>query len=155
MCPYAQTTHSDVSLHPFRVPYQILFNTMLAPLLQPGLVLFPGFTAQGSETFFVKCESGFLHNSQYQISFASPIGGADTPFMRMSEEEKKIMVFRSPNGQETIRIVKLVHHWSGKSPEYHDYAPDGRKIWHLTLKEGLLRTKYSRYVLCIPIHTVC
>lgn len=63
--------------------------------------------------------------------------------MRIDEEEKRTVVFRMPNGQEAMRIVKQVHKWSGKSPEYHGYTPDGRELWHLSLKSGLLRTKYG------------
>lgn len=117
---------------------------MLSPLPQPGLVLFSGFTAQRPETFFIKSESGSSIKAQYQVFFASPIGSVGTPFMRLGEEEKNTTVFRQPNGQEAMRIVKQKHHWSGKSPEYHGYTPDGRKIWHLTLKEGLLKTDYGK-----------
>ncbi|KAF2631101.1 hypothetical protein BU25DRAFT_333315 [Macroventuria anomochaeta] len=115
---------------------------MLAALPQPGLVLFPGFTAQRPETFFVKCDSGSSTMAHYQVSFASPTGGPGAPLMRINEEEKKTIIFRLLNGQEAMRIVKQVHNWSGKSPEYHGYAPDGRKLWHLSLKSGLLKTKY-------------
>ncbi|KAJ8118360.1 hypothetical protein OPT61_g626 [Boeremia exigua] len=116
---------------------------MLAPLSQPGLVLFPGYTAQRSEVFFVKAESGSSTKERYQVSFASQTGGPGAPLMRIEEEEKRTLVFRMPNGQEAMRIVKQVHKWTGKSPEYHGYAPDGSKLWHLTLKSGLLKTKYD------------
>ncbi|KAJ4990333.1 hypothetical protein SVAN01_04215 [Stagonosporopsis vannaccii] len=116
---------------------------MLPPLPQPGLVLFPGYTAQRPETFLMKADSGSSTQSHYQVSFASPAGSPGAPLMRIDEEEKRTIVFRLPNGQEAMRVVKQVHNWSGKSPEYHGYTPGGRKIWHLSLKSGLLQTNYD------------
>ncbi|KAH6614093.1 hypothetical protein C7974DRAFT_404495 [Boeremia exigua] len=91
----------------------------------------------------MKADSGSSTKAHFQVSFASPTGSPGAVLMRIDEEEKKTIVFRMPNGQEAMRITKQVHLWSGKSPEYHGYAPDGRKLWHLSLKSGLLKTTYD------------
>lgn len=129
--------------YPSNLSYKQLSSTMLAPLPPPGLVLFPGYTAQRPETFLMKAESGSSTLSHYQVSFTSSAGSPGAPLMRIDEEEKRTIIFRMPNGQEAMRIVKQVHKWSGKSPEYHGYTPDGTKLWHLSLKSGLLQTKYG------------
>ncbi|KAF1928028.1 uncharacterized protein M421DRAFT_63914 [Didymella exigua CBS 183.55] len=88
---------------------------MLAALPQPGLALFPGFTTQRPEIFFVKADSSSSTKARYQISVASPAGAPGAPLMPIDEEEKETIIFRLPNGQEAMRIAKQPHRWSGKS----------------------------------------
>ncbi|KAF2265017.1 hypothetical protein CC78DRAFT_567816 [Lojkania enalia] len=111
---------------------------VLAPVPQPGLMLFPSFIAQRLETFFFKEMKSTSKGKQCLISFQSAHGPA---FLQVNEENRKTMVFRMMNGKEVMTIVKQEHHWSGKRPEYHAYSPEGTRIWHLILK-GSFKTEY-------------
>jgi hypothetical protein len=115
---------------------------VLSALPQPGLPLFPGFIAQKAETFFVKADRTSTGRAHYAVTSTSTDGAPNTPFMRIDEEHKDTMVFRLVDGREVMRVEKQVHKWSGKSTEYHGCTPDGNKLWHVALHQGLMKTEY-------------
>ncbi|ORY18964.1 hypothetical protein BCR34DRAFT_595796 [Clohesyomyces aquaticus] len=109
----------------------------LNPIPPPGLVLFPGFTAQKQEAFFTKQTlSGKL-----DIWIGSP-DGLRSEFLRMAKEKRKNFVFRNAsNGAEVMRIVKETHFVH--SNVYHVLAPDGTEKWSLKLNRKWSGTEYE------------
>ncbi|EAT87007.1 hypothetical protein SNOG_05943 [Parastagonospora nodorum SN15] len=111
----------------------------LHPLPQPGLSIYPGFTATKPETFLAKCRNAWSDRASYLISYSSPNGKPLNPFMEIVEEKKNNISFKAMNGQEVMRIIKQEHTWSGA--EYHGMRGEGNEVWHLQLK-GSWSTEY-------------
>ena len=68
------------------------------------------------------------------------------PYLEAREEQRREMVFRTPQGEEVLRVVKQIHKWSGRGEEYHGMRPDGSEAWHVKLHRGLTGTDYGTFV---------
>lgn len=126
----------------------------LQPLPQPGLCVYPGFTATKPETFVAKCRNAWSDRASYLISYSSPVGKPLNPFIEIVEEKRNNISFKTMNGQEVMRIIKQEHTWSG--PEYHGMRGEGNEVWHLQLK-GSWSTEYRTpcaeyFVSCVLIY---
>ncbi|KAH7359818.1 hypothetical protein BKA66DRAFT_472113 [Pyrenochaeta sp. MPI-SDFR-AT-0127] len=115
----------------------------LAPLPQPGLPVFPGFTATKPETFLIKGRDIMYNKALALISFSTPTGEAGSPFLEIKEDKRKEISFRTMDGTEVMRIVKETHPWSGRGTEYHGMRGDGNEVWYLKLHTGLRGTDYN------------
>jgi hypothetical protein len=117
----------------------------LAPLPQPGFTIFPGFTATKPETFVAKDLDGFGSLASCSVSFCSPAGEPGAPFLKIKEDHKNLISFRTIEGQEVMCILKKASAWHFKSNEYTGMKPDGTEVWHLKLKKGWTRSDYGEF----------
>jgi hypothetical protein len=117
----------------------------LAPLPQPGFSLHPGYTATQPHTFVAKGCDAWSDRASYLISYASPTGEAIAPFLEIVEKEKKNISFRTLQGQEVMRIVKVTNALKWKSTTYHGLRTDGVEVWMVKLKKSLGRTEYREF----------
>jgi hypothetical protein len=130
--------------------------TTLAPLPQPGLVLFQGFTATKPETFLAKDLNTFAQQSSCSIFFCSPTGEPSAQFLDIVEGPKDHISFRTTNGQEVMRILKKASAWQWKSNEYTGMRVDGTVVWHLKLRKGWTSSDYGKFlVFLLCSRTTC
>ncbi|KAJ4364488.1 hypothetical protein N0V83_009082 [Neocucurbitaria cava] len=124
----------------------------LAPLPQPGLPIFPGFTAQKPCTFLMKGQDLWSNKASFLISHASPSGEAGAAFLEIREREKNQISFLTTggggdgDGREVMRIVKKCHSGWSKSKsgtEYHGLRGDGTEAWCLKLHSGWSGTDFA------------
>jgi len=109
----------------------------LPPLPQPGLAVHsPLWIAQNQTILLFKEKNG------WRTGFTASISGQ--PYLEAKEEHHKEMYFRTPQGEEVLKIVKQSHKWSGRGDEYHGLRPDGSEAWHVKLHRGLKGTDYSK-----------
>src|SRR5947209_5050999 len=77
---------------PPQLQLQFASQTMaynLPPLPQPGLPLFPGFTARKPETFLMKGRDTLSSKASALISFATQMGEVGAPFLELKEDKRK------------------------------------------------------------------
>lgn len=124
----------------------------LAPLPQPGLPIFPSFTAQKPSTFLMKGRDLWSSKASFLISHASPSGEAGAAFLEIREREKSQISFLTiggdGGGKEIMRIVKECHSgWSKNKSgtEYHALRGDGTEAWYLKLHSGWSGTDFGKY----------
>ena len=113
----------------------------LPPLPQPGLPVHNdySFLAQAPTLLLLK------DNPTWSTKSALTITHSGAPYLDAKEEGRRQMVFRTPQGQEVLRVVKEEHKWSGRGSEYNGMRPDGSAAWHVKLHHGLSGTDYSLY----------
>ncbi|KAL1608075.1 hypothetical protein SLS60_003014 [Paraconiothyrium brasiliense] len=120
--------------------------TSLPPLPAPGLVFHnANYLAQTPVLLLVK-ESPSNWSGRYALT----ITHQGAPYLEAREEQRREMVFRTPTGEELLRVVKQVHKWSGRGEEYHGMRPDGSEAWHVKLHRGMKGTDYRLTVFRTP-----
>ncbi|KAJ4288929.1 hypothetical protein N0V90_011270 [Kalmusia sp. IMI 367209] len=113
--------------------------SQLPPLPSPGFILHhPAFVAQVPTLLHIK-ES----NSVWTCKAALTITQQGALYLEGREEKRREMVFRTPQGEEVLRVVKQIHKWSGRGEEYHGMRPEGSEAWHLKLHRGMRGTEYK------------
>lgn len=112
----------------------------LAPLAGTGFSLFPDQTAQQSTTFLMK-----EHFSLARLRLDITTNGVLA--FTAAEEKRNQYVFRTPSGEEVMRIAKDPHSWSGRGEEFHGLRPDGREVWTCKLRRKLSGTEYCKCLM--------
>jgi hypothetical protein len=115
----------------------------LQPLPQPGLPLIPGFTATAPTSFLTKARSPLSGRAAYSVFYSSPAGEEGAPFLDIFQDHKDTVSFRTPQGQEVMRIVKENSWSSWKTNEYLGVRGDGVEVWRLKVKSGWTGTEYG------------
>jgi hypothetical protein len=107
------------------------------PLTQPGLSVHPEYVATSPKSFFVKRRNAMADRATFLIFYLAPAGGAGDSFLEIIEEQRNTIIFRTTQGQEVMRIVRVTHRWSSKPIEYHGMRGAGNEVWCLNLMRGL------------------
>lgn len=115
----------------------------LTPIPPPGLSLFPGYLATQPLTFIAASRDAWHEEVSYLISYATSAGKVGEAFLKLKEEGRDKVVFRTLKGQEVMRVTKKTHTWSSKGTEYHALTADGNELWAVKLKTGWEGSEYS------------
>ncbi|CAG5154090.1 uncharacterized protein ALTATR162_LOCUS3460 [Alternaria atra] len=106
----------------------------LPPMPLPGLVIIPNWTAQHQETFLMKNEDTPKGKCQSLVSYLTPDGKAGAPFLQIKEEETDVILFKTMEGQEAMRI-NVERHNIKLETEYRALrSADAKAIWDVELK---------------------
>ncbi|KAL1795916.1 hypothetical protein ACET3X_006140 [Alternaria dauci] len=106
----------------------------LPPMPLPGLVIVPNWTAQHQESFLMKNEDTPKGKCQSLVSYLTPDGKAGAPFLQIKEEEPDVILFRTMEGQEAMRINVERHNIKLKTEYRALRSADAKAIWDVHLK---------------------
>ncbi|RYN48279.1 hypothetical protein AA0120_g2915 [Alternaria tenuissima] len=106
----------------------------LPPMPLPGLIIVPGWTAQHQETFLMKNEDTPKGKCQSLVSYLTPEGKAGAPFLQIKEEESDVILFRTMEGQEAMRINVERHNIKLKTEYRALRSADAKAIWDVHLR---------------------
>jgi hypothetical protein len=121
----------------------------LSPLPQPGLTLFPDYTAQTPCAFKMKAQTTLQAKEHHNIFILAPDGTSE-PFLEIHETKRKHITFMNMQGQEVMTIMKNTT-WRSWGSEYHGMTPNATEMWRLKLKRCLRGTDYRNPPSILPI----
>ncbi|KAF1850579.1 uncharacterized protein K460DRAFT_423065 [Cucurbitaria berberidis CBS 394.84] len=121
----------------------------LAPLPEPGLRLFPGFTAQKPETFLMKGSRLRGYKPSFLVSHSTASGESGTPFLKIRGKNRAFVTmqakFLTMDGEEVMRIDKQIH-WNGPV-EYHELTINDPSSFAYDIKiQNKIQNKFHNMV---------
>jgi len=128
-------------------------HAALAPLPQPGLMLFPGFVAQQADSFLIKATSKHFTREHYIVTSKH---SGQTLFDVEQEKSSGDVVFKQAATNTEIMRIKKEESFMGTKVVYKGLLPDGTEKWSLRLKESMWSgertycTLLSRFFFSVP-----
>jgi hypothetical protein len=116
--------------------------SILNPLPNSGVSVFPGYVAQKQETLIMKRTNRHWTRESWDVTFPSPAGGPGADFMKVDQLKSQHYAITDTAGSELCQIHKERHSFH---PNIYRAKNGSNVLWELKIKEHSFHpTEYCR-----------